>query len=94
MARVAVTPPVPAVTVVDHPVPLYNLSSQYRYEARASLPTMTPAHAGSWTGRNWRYSKAELEAIRQELNIRAVERVKSMVEEERVSLVNPMVGAM
>ena len=34
--------------------------------------------------RNWRYSKEGLQRVRRELNVTAVERVRSMVEEERV----------
>lgn len=36
--------------------------------------------------RNWRYSKEELDDIRRDLNVKAVERVRKNVEEERVSL--------
>lgn len=36
------------------------------------------------TRRNWRYSKQGLAKVRDELNVQAVERVRGMVEEERV----------
>ncbi|KAK4701463.1 cyclin H, partial [Phenoliferia sp. Uapishka_3] len=46
--------------------------------------TPIPLFIQSSQYRNWRYSKEGLERVRKELNVTAVGRVRSMVEEERV----------
>ncbi|GAA5967467.1 hypothetical protein JCM21900_004843 [Sporobolomyces salmonicolor] len=64
------------------PIPLYHQSSQYR-SAPPTVLTALNRSLTSYARRNWRYSKQELDKIREELNKQAVQRVQSLWEEER-----------
>jgi len=69
------------------PVQLYHQSSQYRFVSHFSSSLRLTAYDPDLC-RNWRYSKQGLDKLRRELNEQAVERMKTLWQEERVSSIS------
>jgi len=73
----------------QQPIQLYHQSSQYRFVPlplpRLPADDSSRAHTPLAVRSHWRFSKEQLDKIRQDLNEQAVERVRTLWEEERVS---------